>query len=491
VPKWESVAGAERGKAKSENGEVKRIRRKAKAPSKPAPFANGAKSRHLALTQIVQQEHQVPCTKMPQIRPEKGLNMPHKLAIFALWDANGDRYGVGESETDETGVSWLPGSLRETLKQVSVNCNVKCCSGIISDVSRRRKRQGPVDWQPPKMKASIWGYISRIGLPLFLIALGIAIAMAGPSFWMVGALIFYVGAVLLAVDVRKEESFRRLKPSAQIFAGLIYGALLFLSLFWTFTPAPLSMTGESHLPAYPPEAVVGGIKWEPRFSELRVHIENNTPYDYSNVVVRIETDLGIQHLRPMENFLNCAVFPDEPPMGPPRVTSRWTDEQGKWHEQEGVPSPGQGVSAWAYRIACDKLPHETAVDLVGALFNQNFSHEIGQPLYLPPRAARWVKLNATYDFRHSRAADVTYCFSGGCIDSLAPPSRFRTDPETIIGRFRKEEDDSTSRAMTIAVAIYAALILLTPFAVWITNLFSSERNANVTSVGRTARPPTL
>jgi hypothetical protein len=332
--------------------------------------------------------------------------------------------------------------------------------------------------------ASILGYFRRIGLPLSLAIFGLGIMASTPSSWFwIAATAFYVGTFLLWLDVQNEGFFNSCSLLIRVTIGIVYLTLIVaFSRIWIFAPAALMMTGESRLSHYPEGAVVAGIKWEARFSEIRLKIANDTDNDYSDLVLRVETDLGINQLRPAYDSkpaydsFGCSVFPDIPPISAPRVVHHWRDEQGIWHEEEGVSLPDENVGSWAYRITCSELPHDSKIDFVGALSNQNFNLKIGQSLYLPPRPARWVRMDATYTFRHERTANVIYCFEMGsnpakiglysaCADSLAPPSRFRHDPTTTIKVLQQREIDSTRHVIMTAVIVYSALIFLTPIAV--------------------------
>lgn len=300
--------------------------------------------------------------------------------------------------------------------------------------------------------------------------------------WCIG---IGVGALLVAADFMMPAAWRIKLGVWCGTAGALFILIGFVGLarnaLWLYADAPLTLTSESHSPAYPSDLVVHGIKWEDRFSELRVKVANNTPNDYSNLVVWIETDLGLSQLRPLYDSqpsyyaFGCSSFPDMQWKPNLRVISHWKDEQGRWHEREGTSPPSANNEAWAYRLACSKLPHDSELDLIGALFNQNLESypPSGSPLYLPPKAARWVKLSATYDFRHSRTVNRTDCFSGqlgrslsvrDCADSFAEPSIFRAEPAIIIRDLEHHRDALADRIMERAVGICAFLIIACPVA---------------------------
>jgi hypothetical protein len=301
---------------------------------------------------------------------------------------------------------------------------------------------------------TFWRYILSLGIPLSLLAWGLE---KSSSSWL-GVTSLYIGAILFVASF-PFEWWVNSNHVLWIRAGL--GAISLIGLLiWHFLPAPLTISSESRLPGYLAGTDVAGIRWSQDYSEFTVRIQNQTDEDYSNLEALIETDLVIEELKATENYANCSVFPHFPPVGAPRVTSQWVDPQGHWHTSESVPSDEPPKSGWTYRLTCTKFPHLSEINLIGALQNQNFKLEIGQPLLLPPRPARWVKVNATYEFRRPRKSNHTDCFSGDCADSLAPPSEFRHDPETTITM--QKEADSRFRATVstvITVLLIAALLL--------------------------------
>jgi hypothetical protein len=303
--------------------------------------------------------------------------------------------------------------------------------------------------QTAELRALALKYIGGAGLGIFLS--GFFYQLAATSWIATGAI--YLGVTLIGVDVATKHSFRSGNLLTRTVVASIFAVSITILSLWMFASAPLTMASESRLALYPAGSLVSGIEWKDTYSELSVQIANNSPYDYSNLVVRIETDLGIAQLRAEESYFNCAIFPDVPPVEAPRVTSRWLDARGKLHAIEGVTEPLEG--GWAYRISCEKFPHDARIDLVGALTNQNFKLELGQPLYLPPRPARWVKVNSSYDFRTPRTANRTDCFLGDCADSLAPPSAFRYDPQTTIALLKQQ---SASRKRALATAVISGLV---------------------------------
>src|ERR1700741_2582436 len=113
----------------------------------------------------------------------------------------------------------------------------------------------------PDTTDTLRGYVNRIGLPVALAIFGLGLMASTPSFWFwVGATAFYVGAGLLALDIRAEAFFRTLNINARIGLGVIYLATsAVFSWFLILAPAPLTITTESRVPAYAIGANVYGI----------------------------------------------------------------------------------------------------------------------------------------------------------------------------------------------------------------------------------------
>jgi hypothetical protein len=309
----------------------------------------------------------------------------------------------------------------------------------------------------------------------FLLGVGVTLISSAPVSWFwIGAIAFYLGAVLLALDIWREEFFAGLAHKIRVALLSLYAAgVIGFTFFWMWAPAPLAVNAEARNPAYDVGALLGGIQWESRFSEITIRIRNDTSHDYTNVIIRVETALGIEQLRPQELWLDCSSFPDEPPMAAPRVVNHWRDSQGQWHEREGTSSPSADIPAWAYRITCNALPHDTELNLIGATSNQNLepNQPIGSSLYLPPIAARWIKVAITYDFRHSERIEQTFCFTGklgrsmsvaDCADSLWGPNPFRSTPLRMIEEIQIERQKRADHDMSCAVFVYSSLVLGCP-----------------------------
>lgn len=343
--------------------------------------------------------------------------------------------------------------------------------------ANRRKRQKANRasmLSAPKRRKAFLQYLFRIGLPLFLIGLGVGLMLDTPSAWFwIGASAFFLGVILLAYQIQHEKWFQGLQLMAEIGVDLIFAVIFVLSVIWIFAPAPLVIRDEPRLPKYVVGADVWGIKWEPSFSELDIHVENDSDNDYLNVIIRVETDLGIQQLHFQQSPFRCTSVPDLPSATPTirSITQIWRDETGQWHELEHAAGPSSDVPAWAYRVTCDKLPYHSQLDLVGALAPQNVG-STEQPTLLSPRTARWVKVDARYNFRHSRAIDRTDCFSGhlgrsmsvvDCADSFAPSGIYRTDPMETIRRLQQDRQEETEEVMEIGAASYAVLIFWHPY----------------------------
>jgi hypothetical protein len=205
------------------------------------------------------------------------------------------------------------------------------------------------------------------------------------------------------------------------------------------------------------------------FSELDIRIKNSTSHDYSDVAIWIETNLGIEQLKPEESWFVCSSIPDIPPIPAPRVVHYRIDAQGLLHEEEGTTVISLNVPSWAYRVNCESLPHNMELHLIGALSNQNLEPNapIGSPLYLPPKPARWVKMKVSYVFRHLRTVEDTHCFTGefgrsmsvaDCGDAEAKLSMFRTTPDRTVQRLIVERQNSSDFAMKVAVVIFAVLV---------------------------------
>src|SRR5215469_13369325 len=131
------------------------------------------------------------------------------------------------------------------------------------------------EWQVPELARQVLKYI---GVPGLFTAV-LFYEFIGPS-WAAIIAIYVLGAVMV-IEFSTASSFKELNFRVRVLTGIVFVAILLTFSYLIFIPAPLTISSESHLPAYPQGSNVLGIEWKDIYSELSVQIANNTPYDYT------------------------------------------------------------------------------------------------------------------------------------------------------------------------------------------------------------------
>jgi hypothetical protein len=99
--------------------------------------------------------------------------------------------------------------------------------------------------------------------------------------FVLGIVIGYLGSVALFIDWLYAS--RRLSFQRRILVSSI--SVLFFALFsWlAFRPAPLVLTGLPMGGGYKSGTVIAGIKWDEKYSEARLIIENKSASSYTDI----------------------------------------------------------------------------------------------------------------------------------------------------------------------------------------------------------------
>lgn len=148
----------------------------------------------------------------------------------------------------------------------------------------------------------------------------------------------------------------RFRREAQVLGTVI---LLTLTFFLVSHPKTLNWSAWSNNGDYLPGTVIGGIKWRPDFSELRMVIENPTSEDYTDLDITITPDIAIAEAGqvsslPGVSFLNGAEGSDFYGSGKDPKT-------GKPFQQRFA-----GPISSSNRVLCSKLPHNAVLHMVFA-----------------------------------------------------------------------------------------------------------------------------
>jgi hypothetical protein len=271
--------------------------------------------------------------------------------------------------------------------------------------------------------------IIRLSVPLGFAAIGAGLMLA--NLWLLGVILLYLGLGLFALDVAYEEFFRRWPMAIRVSSGITYALLIvFASHEWIFLPAPMEVTPFSNVTEYGPGSKLHDIDWLPRYSQLRVDINNPTSTDYDSFDAQLTTDLVINHLVQVGGLSQCEIEGihgiNEPahwqhmqrnqPVGP--IDDPLSEYQVIPRDKNGnaiVPFMG---SDWTYRIRCDKIAAHNRLQLFGALVVINpHAYECQAPCPWPffdsPKPAQWVTLVAEFfTSGRKRRRTVAKCKTG-------------------------------------------------------------------------------
>jgi hypothetical protein len=182
-----------------------------------------------------------------------------------------------------------------------------------------------------------------------------------PLFW-VGAGCVYIGAVLFARhfwnDIDLVSRHPRIRKSVAGFLFLIF--VYYWSTKVVFASLPIQLDAQATIGDYPYGMEIAGMKWNPRFSELRINLTNATDYDFKDVRLTVSSDLLIADLGQLESV--CEGFNKFSGIrgGYPELTDRNTGETSPALANSGSISHEE-------RVVCGTFPHRSTVTLVVAL----------------------------------------------------------------------------------------------------------------------------
>jgi hypothetical protein len=249
---------------------------------------------------------------------------------------------------------------------------------------------------------------------------GIPFILAGPNFFWLGVVCLYFGLIGLCVCIGVNEVFRSSPWSIRLLAG-IFGLLVVISLSreFIFIPAPLLITNGTRFVRYPDGENIAGIKWQPYFADLRIRLDNRTPYDFTNLDVLIETDLTIAKMGQISTLPNCEMEPSTQ-----LSIDAWIDGEDSEHHPMSIPivpdtTGPLGAPASVYRLRCETLPRYFNSEFVAAIVAMNpaINGQLPKTLFATPHAPTWVIEDVRYEAANrERTRRVAQCFSGDCLD---------------------------------------------------------------------------
>jgi len=201
------------------------------------------------------------------------------------------------------------------------------------------------------------GYFKRTGWWWAAVCLALAALTIGPfSFWPAVAL-FCAAICIFALDVLFIQVSWKL--IWRIFLALLIVSAGAVALKYTvFVPAYFTIYASSKIGDYPDGTLIDGITWQRGMSELRIHIENDSDYDYGNLDVSFypnELVRSIAQVRgPTVHFLSID----------PTIRMEMMDVR-----EDGTKHDSQAPVCYTkrFRIVCDsKFPRHSRIEILVA-----------------------------------------------------------------------------------------------------------------------------
>jgi hypothetical protein len=202
--------------------------------------------------------------------------------------------------------------------------------------------------------------LKAVGLGAILLG-GAALVQGDPTRFGIWATLVYAGIGVLTAELLYEHWRNRWMRYG---VPVVFGSVA-LGFTWIFiwVDAPLGINVTVSEANYPKGTDVGGIKWEPFLSEVRITVTNKSPRDYENLDLSfLVPDLMVvrfgQTVGPIVQFVE-----ENPVLG--------ATFHGKKSDGTKVDTPMESVGNInsTYHARCDRLPRFGTIQIVIALGN--------------------------------------------------------------------------------------------------------------------------
>jgi hypothetical protein len=256
----------------------------------------------------------------------------------------------------------------------------------------------------PLSEARSW--IILLGLPALLVGLGVT--MTGYlNFWL-GVCLAFFAICYIAYEWWFFSKKFPIRGKALGWAAI--GAVV-LSIGWlVFRPVPIDADFLPMPETYPDGTNIGGIQWQKRFSQVRVILVNHSAEQYTNIDLRLRTNLDIAAVGFVSDFSTCGAKPLVPGilMSNPTMTRKNSDGS-----QTTLPMD-KTLSSTVYRAFCDRLLAGEKLEVVLGLVPK-----IGQDH--PDPSPTWISVRGSFDgLGRPRSLDRDECLVPKCQGMTAP-----------------------------------------------------------------------
>lgn len=252
----------------------------------------------------------------------------------------------------------------------------RAAGGIEENPPHRTRKEQPTETRP------LWSVWELLVVIIGLIA-SLGITELFPFLYWPGVVLVYAGFAAIAIDGARGKWHKN------ALVRLFISAVGVLGIAWwswgaVFVKAPLVVLTERSIGDYPEGTVIGGIKWNSRYSDLRIYLINSSAYEFRNIKLEIAADGMMQQIGQMDPV--CQGFEAFPESLPMRVGS--TEQPGS--KQDDLLPTGSSISNH-FRVVCDELPRKSNTDLIVPVMpvdidlsaSNPFPKQFGVPKRLP------------------------------------------------------------------------------------------------------------
>jgi hypothetical protein len=229
-----------------------------------------------------------------------------------------------------------------------------------------RKKKAKTKESPPPARSdtihSMLVWIHRAVGPAFSI---VGATMIFSSF-MIGSVFIYIGGLICIYEILRDPQMQKYSIYDKFTAvTVVLCGLLVFSQEVVFMSVPLKVSASIYPGRHSPGITIAGIKWHTEFTDLRVSLINPTDNDYRDIDVVFEPDEPIVSIGQVSTVYGVSFIGD--------TTKERTGMGGvlaatKLNEAgDEIDIPMTQVSTPNYRVRCQSIPHNSAVELVLAI----------------------------------------------------------------------------------------------------------------------------
>lgn len=144
-------------------------------------------------------------------------------------------------------------------------------------------------------------------------------------------------------------------------SGSILGLLAYYILWTAFVPLLLSSTTTAA--EKPPDVIIGEIQWSPKYTDVRVRIDNNSQIDFKNIDLILQPDQSITKASQITNIDGVSLNFNSLPS----ITPEYLYGKDKRKSIPTIPL----ASTLGFRLRCDALPRKSHIEIVLAAVSLN------------------------------------------------------------------------------------------------------------------------